>query len=196
MLTGVVTLEPGEWVLQNAAHSSVGRMVIGLAKARGLKTVNIARRQAFFSDLKALGVDAGVVDGGDLAERVSQATSGAKIRLELDAVAGSATGRVGECLIDTGTVCVYGSVSGDDPRIERTALIYCGITLTGFMLGRALARRTLDQVRGIYAELGALIRDRKLLSPVERVYPIEEIKVALAHAEQGERSGKILVTPN
>ena len=27
-------------------------------------------------------------------------------------------------------------------------------------------------------------------------YPIEEIKAALAHAQRGERSGKILVAPN
>jgi hypothetical protein len=32
--------------------------------------------------------------------------------------------------------------------------------------------------------------------PVEKVYPIEEIKAAVAHAQQGERIGKVLVTPN
>ena len=34
-----------------------------------------------------------------------------------------------------------------------------------------------------------------LSAPVERVYPIEEIKAAVAHAQRGERRGKILVTP-
>ena len=33
-------------------------------------------------------------------------------------------------------------------------------------------------------------------APVEKVYPIEDIKPALAHAQQSERSGKILVAPN
>jgi hypothetical protein len=28
------------------------------------------------------------------------------------------------------------------------------------------------------------------------VYPIEEIRAAVAHAQQGERSGKILVAPS
>ena len=35
-----------------------------------------------------------------------------------------------------------------------------------------------------------------LSAPVEKVYPIEEITTALAHAQRGERSGKILVAPN
>src|SRR5690348_4887532 len=36
-----VDLKSGDWVVQNAANSSVGRWVIAFAKARGLKTVNI-----------------------------------------------------------------------------------------------------------------------------------------------------------
>ncbi|PYN98267.1 MAG: alcohol dehydrogenase, partial [Candidatus Rokuibacteriota bacterium] len=35
-----------------------------------------------------------------------------------------------------------------------------------------------------------------LSAPVEKVYPLEEIKAALAHAQRGERHGKILVAPN
>jgi NADPH:quinone reductase-like Zn-dependent oxidoreductase len=51
-------------------------------------------------------------------------------------------------------------------------------------------------VRAIYADLGRQILDGTLSAPVEQVYPIEEIKAALAHAQQGGRSGKILVAPN
>ena len=35
-----------------------------------------------------------------------------------------------------------------------------------------------------------------LSAPVEKIYPIEDIKTALKHAQQGERGGKILVAPN
>jgi NADPH:quinone reductase-like Zn-dependent oxidoreductase len=35
LLTEYVQLKPGEWLLQNAANSSVGRAVIAMAKARG-----------------------------------------------------------------------------------------------------------------------------------------------------------------
>ena len=39
-----------------------------------------------------------LVDGEDLAERVSAATEGARIRLGIDAVGGAATGRLADCL--------------------------------------------------------------------------------------------------
>jgi NADPH:quinone reductase-like Zn-dependent oxidoreductase len=51
LLSEYVDLKPGEWVVQNAANSAVGRWVIAFAKARGLKTVNVVRRPELVSIL-------------------------------------------------------------------------------------------------------------------------------------------------
>ena len=45
-------LKPGDWVIQNVANSAVGRLVITLARARGLKTVNVVRRESLFAELR------------------------------------------------------------------------------------------------------------------------------------------------
>ena len=68
--------------------------------------------------------------------------------------------------------------------------------MVGLILGRALGQRSLPQIRAIYADLGEQILNGTLSAPIEKIYPIEEIKAALAHAQRGERSGKILVTPD
>jgi len=196
MLTDIVDLKPGDWVIQNVANSAVGRLLIRLARGRGLKTTNVVRREALFAELEVLGADACVVDGADLTERVKACTGGVPIRLGLDAVSGRATTRLSACLGDGGVVCSYGSMSGEDPVMTRSALISGGQTLVGFILGRALSTRSLAEVRAIYADLGRQILDGTLSASVEQVYPIEEIKAALAHAQLGGRSGKILVAPN
>jgi NADPH:quinone reductase-like Zn-dependent oxidoreductase len=196
LLTDVVTLRPGDWIIQNVANSAVGRFVIRLARARGLHSVNVVRREALFAELAPLGADVCVVDGPDLADRVRRATGSASIRLGLDAVSGQATARISACVGEGGTVCNYGSMSGDDPVMPRSKLIGEGQRLVGFILGRALAPRSRAQVRTIYAELAEQVRAGLLTAPVERVYPIEEIRAAVAHAERGERTGKILVAPN
>lgn len=196
LLTDVMTLRPGEWVVQNVANSAVGRFVIRLARARGLHTVNVVRRESLFADLDPLGADVCVVDGPDLGERVRQATGGASIRLGLDAVSGQATARISACVGESGVVCNYGSMSGEDPVMPRSKLIGEGQSLVGFILGRALAPRSRAQVRTIYADLAEQVRAGLLTAPVERIYPIEDIRAAVAHAERGERAGKILVTPN
>ncbi|HEX2885337.1 zinc-dependent alcohol dehydrogenase family protein [Vineibacter terrae] len=196
MLTDMTDLKPGDWVVQNVANSAVGRLVIPLAKARGLKTVNVVRRDSLFADLKALGADACVVDGPDLADQVAAATGGAPIRLGLDAVSGAATARLAACVADGGVVCNYGAMSGEDPTVSRSDLIYRGLNLTGFMLGRFMAKRSLAQIRDIYADLGRQLLDGRLSAPVEKIYAIDDIKEALVRAQEGERSGKILVAPN
>ena len=196
LLTDVVELRPGDWIIQNVANSAVGRFVIRLGHARGVRTVNVVRREALFAELAPLGADVCVVDGPDLAERVRAATGGASIRLGLDAVSGQATARISACAGEGGVICNYGSMSGEDPVMPRSKLIGDGQSLVGFILGRALAPRSRAQVREIYAELAAQVRAGLLTAPVERVYPIEEIRAAVAHAERGQRHGKILVTPN
>jgi NADPH:quinone reductase-like Zn-dependent oxidoreductase len=196
LLSDLVPLDPGDWIVQNVANSAVGRFVIRLARARGVRTVNVVRRAALFDELAGLGADVCVVDGPDLPEAVAARTGGAAIRLGLDAVSGRATARISACVGEGGVVCNYGSMSGEDPVMPRNKLIADGQSLVGFILGRALGRRSLPEIRALYAELGDQVRRGLLTAPVERVYDIEEIRSAVAHAERGERAGKILVAPN
>lgn len=196
MLSDFVTLKGGDWVIQNVANSAVGRLAIVLAHQHGLRTVNVVRRPELAAELKQLGADLVVVDGEDLASRVERETGGAPIRLGLEAIGGKATGRLCDCVATDGTVVHYGSMSGQDPEVTRNNFIYRGIRLTGFMLGRFLAKRSAQKIREIYADLAGQVMDGKLHAPVDTVYPIEQIKEALAHADKGGRNGKILVSPN
>ena len=196
LLEDHVSLSPGDWVIQDVANSAVGRHVIVLAKARGVRTVNVVRRDDVAAELRDLGADVVVKDGPDLAERAKAAVGGAPIRLGIDAVSGDACKRLGDCLAEGGVMVSYGSMSGGDPLMSRAAVNMQGVTLTGFNLGRGLAKRTPEQVRAVYADLAAQLRDGKLKAPIDAFYPIEEIRSALIRAQQSGRNGKVLVLPN
>jgi NADPH:quinone reductase-like Zn-dependent oxidoreductase len=196
LLEDHVALGSGDWVIQNVANSAVGRHLIVIAKQRGCRTLNVVRRSDVAAELTALGADSVLQDGPDLAERAHAAAGGKPIRLGIDAVSGGATKRIAECVGDGGVVVSYGSMSGEDPVMSRAALSARGVTLTGFMLGRGLAKRTPEAVRALYADLAAKLRDGVLQAPIDATYPIEEIKPALAHAQRGARHGKVLVLPN
>src|SRR5262245_8121417 len=86
LLEDHVALKSGDWVIQDVANSAVGRHLIVLAKARGIRTVNVVRRTDVAAELHALGADAVIQDGPDLAERAQTATGGAPIRLGIDAI--------------------------------------------------------------------------------------------------------------
>jgi mitochondrial enoyl-[acyl-carrier protein] reductase / trans-2-enoyl-CoA reductase len=196
LLEDHVGLDPGDWVIQNVANSAVGRHVIVLAKARGVHTINVVRRDDVAGELRDLGADVVVKDGADLAERVGAAIREAPIRLGIDAVSGDACKRIGDCITEGGVVVSYGSMSGQDPVMSRAAVNMRGVNLTGFNLGRGLAKRTPEQVRAIYADLAEKLRSATLKAPIDAFYPIEEIRSALVRAQQGGRHGKVIVLPN
>ena len=67
-----VNLAPGDWLLQTAANSGVGHCLIQLAKAEGLKTINVVRRRSAVDDILALGGTAVIcTEDEDLRERVA-----------------------------------------------------------------------------------------------------------------------------
>jgi hypothetical protein len=87
LLTDIVKLQRGSWVIQNGANSGVGRATITIAKSLGLRTVNIVRRDEVVAEIKALGGDVVLVDGPDLVRQVAVETEKAPIKLALDGVA-------------------------------------------------------------------------------------------------------------
>jgi len=197
MLSTYEDLQPGDWVIQNAANSAVGRHVIRFAQARGIKTVNIVRREALIPELKALGADVVVVDRENLAEAVrSECGADANIRLGIDAVCGRATQTLANCMSDGGTIVTYGFISGEPCRITPHHLVIHQLTLKGFWLVDFMRSSERVTIEAMYADVSQAFIDGVLVAPVEAEYGLDRIGEALAHAHREARSGKILLTPN
>ncbi len=195
MLTEFVDLQPGEWVIQNAANSGVGAYLIQLAKIRGLKTVNIVRRESAVAGVKGLGGDVVLVDGGGLAKRVAEAAGGARIRLAIDAVGGKSTDNLATCLAEGGTLVNYGMMSGEPCQVSPASFVFRDVTLRGFWLALWFRKATPPQQMKVFGEIAKLIATGKLKTRIQATYDISQIKDAVAVAAAGERDGKILIVP-
>jgi NADPH:quinone reductase-like Zn-dependent oxidoreductase len=114
----------------------------------------------------------------------------------LDAISGSATGRIAASLSDGGIVCTYGALSGENTSLNTTDVVFRDVSLRGFIVGRALARRSQGEIQQLYEKLAEQVVAGHILVPIARIYDIREIKSAMLHAQSGGRSGKILITPN
>src|SRR3979490_2275030 len=134
LLSEYVDLKPGEWVVQNAANSGVGRWVIAFAKTRGLKTVNIVRRSELVPELEALGGDVVVVDSPDVPDRIKAAVGQAELRLALDGVSGPATGVLAATLSPRGTLVSFAAMSLNPMSISPLDVIFKPITMRGFFM--------------------------------------------------------------
>ena len=196
MLERYVNLKPGDWVIQNAANSAVGRYIIQLAKTKGVKTLNVVRRTELVEELRKIGADVVLLDGDDLAKRVRSEVGDANIPLAIDAVAGEGTLRLGGALSEGGTVVNYGLMSGKPCQLTPEMVVFQGITLTGFWLAKLLGTMKPDELQKLYAELASQITNGNLYTPVESAYRLDQLSDALKHAYQTERNGKVLLMPN
>jgi NADPH:quinone reductase-like Zn-dependent oxidoreductase len=195
LLSEFVELQAGDWVIQNAANSAVGEYVIQLAKARGLHTVSVVRRQEMVPVLEALGGDVVLVDGPDLAARVAAATNGAKVRLALDAVGGSATDRLAQSVAVGATVVNYGAMSGEACKVAPGSFVFRNVTLRGFWLAFWFRQATVAQQMALYGDLAQRIARGELSARVQRTFPLAQVQDAVAVAASGGRDGKVLLVP-
>lgn len=196
LLEDFAALQPGDWLVQNAANSSCGRYLVGLARLAGVRTVNVVRRPEMVEGLLALGGDAALVDGPDLAARVRAATGGVAPRLGVDAVAGAATQRIAECLAPGSPLVCYGAMGGAPCEIDFYLMFREGIVLHGLSFVRQLQRRRPDEVRALYARLAGLMADGTLAARIAAVYPLDRIVEACGHAalSGAGRDGKVIIS--
>ncbi|MDE0244387.1 MAG: zinc-dependent alcohol dehydrogenase family protein [Gammaproteobacteria bacterium] len=198
LLEDFVDLEQGEWVLQDAANSNVGRYLIVLAAKWGYRTVNLVRREEVVQELKDLGADAVVLDGPDLPARIREATGGADIRLGIDAIAGEGVMRMADCLADGGLIVNYGTLTDKPCEIDFWQMFLHDIRLCGMSTTRCFATRTEEEIDELQEEIALMAADGRLSAKIAARYTLDEWQEAFAHAGRtgSARDGKIIVLPN
>ncbi|GAB4250490.1 MAG: zinc-binding dehydrogenase [Candidatus Methylacidiphilales bacterium] len=196
MLHDFVPLQRGDWIVQNAANSGVGRCVIQLAKTLGLRTCNLVRRPELIPDLLMLGADRVELDGPELPRQWPDTWGEAPPRLALNAVGGDSALRLAGLLGPGGTLVTYGAMSRQALKIPNGFLIFNDLRVRGFWLtawARSAGRET---VAGALKQIEPLALSGNLQMPVAATYPLEDLKQAVAHAEQEARGGKVLLRLN
>ena len=206
MVRHVLAVPRGQWLLQSAAGSELGRMIIRLARHDGIRTVNVVRRHEAVRELKDLGADEVIVSGdGPIDEQVRRIVGPRGVDFALDPVAGETGSQIFRSLSEDGRMLLYGSLTGegvrvgDDPRLtlsgRRTLEVYwLGYWLTRlhksgfFPPGRPAIQQLID-------EIAAPIRAGVLETSAGKRFGLDQIHTAVTEAESVGRSGKVLIAP-
>lgn len=214
MLRHLVSLEPGSWVVQNAANSAVGQCVRQLAPLLGLKVIHVVRRP----DARPVGaplspppgeadgtapeVDDGSVwmvdDGGApqaFQARVAEIVGSGRVGLALDAIGGSASASLAAALSDGGALVVYGLLSGRPSELSGHDLVFRGVQVRGFWLARWFADpANRPAARELFPQLLAWACEGRLQMAVQSVHDLDQVAQALDEADRPQRGGKVLLT--
>lgn len=195
MTRRVLAVPQGEFLLQTAAGSALGKMVIRLSQRFGFRTINVVRRPEQANELRALpgGEHSFATNGDDLPQRVKELTGGKGVRYAIDPVGGKIAGAALQSLAVGGRLLLYGSLSGESVQLSPREMLTQTAKVEGFWLARWMQAQSVIGKLRIVRSVARLVRERVLESDIEKKYSLAEIAAAVDHAERAARGGKIVL---
>lgn len=199
----ILRVPTGEWLLQTAAGSVLGHMIIRLGKRCGFKTLCVVRREQQVAELKAAGADAVIwfdpaAHSLDQFRAAAAAATGAStdksvIHSAIDCVGGVTGSAVVSVLGKRANMLVFGTLSGEPLTIPSRALMTPGASISGFWLGNYMETLAMPAKLKLVRTVSGLIREGVLASEIGSSFSLEEIVSAVQAAEVPGRGGKILL---
>jgi len=191
-------LREGDWLLQTAALSSVGKLVLQLAQQYRFKTINVIRRRDQEAIIRKLGGNEVICTADeDLRTRLQEFSAGKGVERAIDCVAGELGAEIARNLAPAGTMLVYGALSSHrqtDPAkfimpLFAPRLIYSTVTVRGWWLPRWVPSQPLAEVRAATSDLLTMLSHGALTPPAIVRYSFKDFEeaVRLADGEAGQQ---------
>lgn len=199
MTREVLAVPRGEWLLQTAAGSALGQMVIRLGKNLGFKTLNIVRRSEQAEELKTQGADAVLVFNSDqhsredLQNQVRDLTGGRGVHWAIDPVGGETGSAVIGCLGENARLLVYGTLDDHPLQFSSRQLMTVGSRVEGFWLARYMNELGLLGKLKLIRKITQLMLAGILVSDVRELLPLEQFAEATSLSEKPGRGGKVVL---
>src|SRR6266478_6878998 len=168
LLQDYVDLKKGDWLIQNAANSAAGRAVIQIVHELGYKSVNVVRRGELTDELRAEGGDVVLVDGENLRDEVKAASTGAPIRLGLNAVGGDSALRLANCLAPESTLVTFGAMGLQPLKIPNGLLIFKDLRFCGIWINKWYDNATKQQRMEAFQPLFEMAKRGLLKTKIEK----------------------------
>ncbi|WP_417386844.1 zinc-dependent alcohol dehydrogenase family protein [Gimesia sp.] len=199
LVKSLLDVPRGEWLLQTAAASAVGKMVVRLGNHYGFQTLNIVRRHDQAEQLKKAGANHVVVFNSEhdneriLVDQIRKHLGSETVKYAIDAVGGKTASTIVRILGERARMIVYGSLDRTPLDFMSRDLIRNGATLEGFWLARYMESLSLPAKLRLVSKLTGFIRNGVLATEIGKVFPLDQVIEAVTEAERTGKSGKVLI---
>ncbi len=184
-------------IVQTAAASQLGRMILRLAKDAGLPLINIVRRQEQEDILKALGAEFVLNSASDNFEaQLRNECHRLSATICFDAVSGDMTGRVLNAMPKRSTVIVYGVLSYSPAGgIDGRELLFGQKQVRSFWLTPWIRNAGILKIYQAFGQIQNRIADGSFATHVRQKLKLEDVPSGLIEYQRQMTSGKILIVP-
>jgi NADPH:quinone reductase len=190
----ILRIPPGAWLLQTAAGSALGRMILRLGQRDGFRTINVVRRREQADELLRLGGDAVICTAEEsVEERVRILTKGAGVLYALDAVGGATGSAAVRALAPRGHLVVYGTLSGEPLTIDPRVLMTGHKRVEGFWISNWVREQGVPTMLNLFRQIRKYLARGVLRTEIASTFPLEQFRQAIKQTETPGRDGKVLL---
>ena len=180
-------------IINTAAASALGRMIIQLGKKYHVPVISIVRRKEQVEILEAEGAVLVLNSSdNDFACQLNELSHQLNATLIFDAVGGDLIKVILAEAPKQSQLYIYGRLSPDVCEIDPSDLIFTGNQIHGFWLTNYLHEKSffhaLKTTRKIQALIGA-----ELKTHVNKTFPIEQVSEAIETYKNNRSYGKVLI---
>lgn len=193
-LLDFVGAENGDWLIQNAANGAVGKTLAMFARKRGIRVVNLVRRDEAVTELADLGIENVVsTSQTEWRETVKAITGGASIKAGVDGVGGPASGELVSTLGENGLLVSFGLMSGQPMQLSASDMIFKQATVKGFWLAKIVPTLPPEKMKSLIGEIVQGVASGDVELSVSDVFGLSDVAKAVAAAGETGRKGKVLI---
>ncbi|RPA69237.1 zinc-binding dehydrogenase [Cyclobacteriaceae bacterium YHN15] len=186
-------LKEGDWVLVTAGASAYGKLVIQMAKQKGIKVACTVRREEQKEALQSLGAELVINTEKEKLQKVIMEHTGEGVAVVFDAVGGLLGAKALASLKAGGKMMVFGLLSLENIPLNSGLMIFKNLKVEGFWLTSWMANLSPEETQKAFKIVFTHLLSQKVKVDIEATYPLEKFKEALAAYEKGGRNGKILL---
>lgn len=184
-------------IIQTAAASQLGKMVLKLSQDQGIPCINIVRKAAQEKILRDLG--ATIVlnsESEDFKEELKKEAHRLKATIAFDAVGGPLTGTVFGAMPNHGKILVYGSLSlSPCSGIGPLGLIFQCKSIQGFWLTGWLAKKGFWGIYKATKTVQRLMATGAFHTSISEMPSLADTPKALEKYQKDMTAGKVIISP-
>jgi len=182
-------------VVQTAAASALGRMVVRLGQKFSIPVINVVRRPAQVEVLRGIGAEH-ILNSGDPGFDASLRELCHRLgaSIAFDAVAGDMSARILRAQPRGSRLLVYGALSLGAVQSDPGSLIFEGKNVEGFWISGWLGQRKMLSRMRVASQVQKLLGD-ELKTEIQARIPLAEAARGLAQYAANMTGGKVLLVP-
>eukprot|EP01134_Creolimax_fragrantissima_P002899 CFRG2899T1 len=200
MLADFVDLEEGDTIAQNGATSAVGRAVIQMAAARGIRSINVIRDrpniEEVTQELKALGATHVITEtSARLPDTRAILKKERPARLGLNCVGGKSCAQIVRFLGNDAVLVTYGGMAKEPVTLPTASQIFQNISAVGFWMSKWYTDRGYKARKTMVEDIAEMVRKEQLHYPFA-LHGVDEWKTVMNNTGTGSAKQMFTFDPH